>query len=99
MTLGIAAPRGLLVPYLAIGGAYGRFIGQLLKSSILPDANLHTFALIGAASFLGGSARMTISLCVILIETTGSVARGLPIMVTLMVAKWVGDWFSHENHS
>eukprot|EP01124_Arcella_intermedia_P007192 TRINITY_DN14358_c0_g1_i2.p1 TRINITY_DN14358_c0_g1~~TRINITY_DN14358_c0_g1_i2.p1 ORF type:complete len:769 (-),score=170.70 TRINITY_DN14358_c0_g1_i2:99-2159(-) len=94
ITLGIAAPSGLLVPCLAVGGAYGRLIGQWLQP-IMSDVNVHTFALVGAASFLGGTARMTISLCVILIETTGSVQRGLPIMVTLMVAKWVGDYFIH----
>ena len=53
-----------------------------------------TFALMGAASFLGGVVRMTISLTVILIETTNEITYGLPIMVTLMVAKWTGDIFN-----
>jgi chloride channel 7 len=42
----------------------------------------------------GGVVRMTISLTVILIEATGNMTYGFPIMVVLMVAKWVGDYFN-----
>ncbi len=45
-----------------------------------------TYALIGAASFLGGVVRMTISLTVILIESTNEIEYGLPIMITVMVS-------------
>lgn len=51
----------------------------------LADLYPGTYALIGAASFLGGVVRMTISLTVILIESTNEIDYGLPIMLTLMV--------------
>jgi len=43
---------------------------------------------------LSGMARITISLAVILMETTGEAEWGIPIFLTVMAAKWTGDLFN-----
>lgn len=52
------------------------------------------YALLGAASFLGGSMRMTVSLCIILLELTNSLLMLPLIMLVLLVSKTVGDSFN-----
>lgn len=95
-TYGVAVPSGLFVPSLLCGAAYGRFVSTLLINVIGYDHGIYsgTFSLIGAAAFLGGVVRMTISLTVILIESTNEISYGLPLMIVLMVAKWSGDLFN-----
>uniref|UniRef100_UPI0037E94EED H(+)/Cl(-) exchange transporter 6 n=1 Tax=Semicossyphus pulcher TaxID=241346 RepID=UPI0037E94EED len=93
-TYGVSVPSGLFVPSLLCGAAFGRLVANILKVKLGMDIYCGTFALIGAASFLGGVVRMTISLTVILIESTNEITYGLPIMITLMVAKWTGDFFN-----
>ncbi|OAA71383.1 voltage-gated chloride channel [Cordyceps fumosorosea ARSEF 2679] len=50
-----------------------------------------TYAIIGAAAALAGVTRMTVSIVVIMFELTGALTYVLPIMVAVMLAKWVGD--------
>ncbi|XP_031558101.1 chloride channel protein D-like isoform X2 [Actinia tenebrosa] len=99
---GSAVSSGLVVPMLFIGGVYGRIIGRAMVDLF----GVHTsgywawmdpgaFALIGAASFFGGVSRLTMSLTVIMMEITNDIQFLLPIMVAIMVAKWVGDFTTH----
>uniref|UniRef100_H2Z665 Chloride channel protein n=1 Tax=Ciona savignyi TaxID=51511 RepID=H2Z665_CIOSA len=99
LTYGSSVPSGLFVPCILCGAAYGRFVSSFLIFLYFQKIKTHiylgTFSLIGAAAFLGGVVRMTISLTVILIECTNEISLSLPIMVTLMVAKWIGDIANH----
>jgi chloride channel 3/4/5 len=51
----------------------------------------------GAAAMLGGTTRMTVSLVVICFELTGDVDYIVPIMLSVMTAKWVGDAFGTNS--
>lgn len=105
---GTAVSAGILVPMLFIGGLYGRTIGRMLVSILMAFQNQDAgywgwmdpgaFALIGAASFFGGVTRLTKAVTVIMIELTNDVQFLLPIMVSIMVAKWVGDFFTHPHY-
>jgi len=97
MVYGIAVPSGLFVPSLLAGAAFGRLFGHLLHkldhtSGTFADSG--TYALMGAAAVLGGMARMTISLTVILLEATGNMQYVLPLMMTLMAARFTGNVFN-----
>ena len=70
------------------------FINFLFFFFHLQGNNVAKYALIGAACQLGGTVRMTISLTVILLECTGDITFGLPVIMVLIIAKWVGDFFN-----
>ena len=93
ITYGLALPSGLFVPCIMAGAALGRLVGETFGL-----AGYHTspgsYALIGAAGMLGGVCRMTISITVIVIESTGNVTFMLPIAISIMLAKLVGDFFT-----
>jgi len=94
-TYGLSVSSGLFIPTLLTGAALGRFVGTVMEQYLdLSVDDPGKYALLGAAAMLGGVVRMTISLTVIMIEATGNLTYGFPIMVVLMVAKWVGDYFN-----
>ena len=93
---GIGVPSGLFVPSLLSGAAFGRLFGNLAVQYFPHLAFSNTYALIGAAAVLGGMARMTISLTVILLECTGNEQFVLPLMLTLMTARITGSLFNED---
>jgi chloride channel 3/4/5 len=108
-TFGLQIPAGIILPSMAIGGLYGRAVGltvQVLQQSWptlfvfgscdpdVPCVTPGTYAIIGAASALGGATRMTVSIVVIMFELTGALTYVLPIMIAVMISKWVGDAIS-----
>ncbi|KAG7984525.1 hypothetical protein I3843_04G164600 [Carya illinoinensis] len=92
LSYGIVAPAGLFVPVIVTGASYGRFVGMLVGSK--SNLNHGLYAVLGAASLLGGSMRMTVSLCVIILELTNNLLLLPLIMVVLLVSKTVADGFN-----
>ncbi|EON64378.1 hypothetical protein W97_03609 [Coniosporium apollinis CBS 100218] len=109
LTFGLQIPAGIILPSMAIGALYGRAVGLVVdvwqaahpgwivfaacepdKPCITPG----TYAIVGAASALGGATRLTVSIVVIMFELTGALTYVLPIMIAVMISKWVGDAIS-----
>jgi chloride channel 7 len=92
-TFGVNVPAGIFLPVLLSGAALGRLCGEIIYSQADDPSWVDPgkYALIGAAALMAGTSRMTISITVIILEATGSVALGLPLMLTVLAAKWTGD--------
>ena len=112
ITFGLQIPAGIILPSMAIGALYGRALGMIVEiwqanhassfifSACQPDVPCitpGTYAVIGAASALGGVTRMTVSIVVIMFELTGALTYVLPIMIAVMISKWIGDAFGHQG--
>jgi chloride channel 7 len=89
---GLALPSGLFVPVILTGAAYGRLVGMLIGSQSTLDHGL--FAVLGSAALLGGSMRMTVSVCVIMLELTNNLLLLPLVMLVLLISKLVADAFN-----
>ncbi|KAL1955869.1 hypothetical protein VTO42DRAFT_8027 [Malbranchea cinnamomea] len=112
ITFGLDIPAGIILPSLAIGALYGRALGiavEMLQKAYpefflfsacepdVPCITPGTYAIIGAASALGGATRMTASIVVIMFELTGALTYVIPIMIAVMLSKWCGDTFGKRG--
>ncbi|KAI9894713.1 MAG: hypothetical protein M1814_002069 [Vezdaea aestivalis] len=106
VTFGLQIPAGIILPSMAVGALYGRALGHVVQAwqqtfpramifgncePDIPCVTPGTYAIIGAASALGGVTRLTVSIVVIMFELTGALTYVLPIMIAVMISKWVGD--------
>lgn len=108
---GLSIPGGILMPSLVLGALVGRVTGivsgGIQKSvdaeylatctarSCLVSPSSH--AVVGAAAFMSGITKLTLSVVVIVCELTGAVSYILPIMVSVLTSKFVNDYLSVEN--
>lgn len=94
VTFGVALPTGMFMPTVLVGSSFGGYAGLLIKENYLSQVHPSDFALIGAAAFLAGSQRNIVSLCVILMEGTGNTKALIPVIMTVICARTVGDLLS-----
>ncbi|CAM0876621.1 unnamed protein product [Alopecurus aequalis] len=92
LSYGVVAPSGLFIPIILTGATYGRLVAILLGSHSDLDHGL--VAILGSASFLGGTLRMTVSVCVIIVELTNNLLLLPLIMLVLLISKTVADSFN-----
>jgi chloride channel 3/4/5 len=92
ITFGIKVPSGIIIPALDGGAFFGRLLGQAV-GGVSPGI----FAMVGAAAFLAGVSRMTLSLAVVMFELTGELEYVLPNMIAILIAKWVADALEKEG--
>ena len=112
ITFGLQIPAGIILPSMAVGALFGRAVGIVMEIWVhnhptffafdtcepdMPCVTPGTYAIIGAAAALGGVTRMTVSIVVIMFELTGALTYVLPIMIAVMVSKWVGDAFGKRG--
>jgi chloride channel 3/4/5 len=112
ITFGLQIPAGIILPSMAIGALFGRAVGIIMEIWVhnhptffafencepdVPCVTPGTYAIIGAAAALGGVTRMTVSIVVIMFELTGALTYVLPIMIAVMISKWVGDAFGKRG--
>ncbi|KAG0211925.1 hypothetical protein BGX28_007207 [Mortierella sp. GBA30] len=112
ITFGVKVPGGIFIPTMVAGAVFGRMVGLGVQWLIAkyPEHQLFQvcggdsmdciipglYAMIGAAACLSGVTRMTVSLVVIMFELTGAMTYALPIMMAVMIGKFVGDAFSPD---
>ena len=68
------------------------------SGSKLP-VSLTSYAVVGAAAYMGGATRMTLTTTVMVMETTGALQLIVPIMITVFVAKVCLARRPHFPHS
>ncbi|KAJ2660806.1 hypothetical protein IWW48_002789 [Coemansia sp. RSA 1200] len=109
VTFGIKVPSGLVLPSMSVGAIFGRIVGSYMEYLTRANAGSSVFAqcpvdsrcvipgiysLVGAGATLTGTTHTTIAVVAILMELTGNLIYTLPVLVGVMTARWVSEYFT-----
>lgn len=67
---------------------WGHSLNQMFPGGV---ADAGTYALIGAAAINGGVTRVTVSMTIIMLETSGNITYLLPLMITFIASRYAGN--------
>ena len=100
LTITISAPTGVLAPTIAVGAGLGRLIGEAGLTRLAIEMSgvgftipAHQLATAGAAAFAAGVTG-TVSVAVIVFELTNNLHLGLPVLVSVLTARFVASQLS-----
>lgn len=102
ITTSSALPAGIFVPSMSIGACLGRllaiFTNTYIKSPLgLTPVDPGPWATIGAAAFMCGSARLTVTIAIIILEITGDFRYIPGIAIAVVFAKMTGGFFTKSK--
>ncbi|XP_056613018.1 chloride channel protein 2-like isoform X2 [Triplophysa dalaica] len=99
LSITLPIPAGSFVPVFVIGAAFGRLVGEGM-ATLFPDGfetehGVHpiipgAYAVVGAAALTAGITH-TISTAVIMIELTGQIRYGLPILIAVILSNIISQ--------
>ncbi|EAL69414.1 chloride channel protein [Dictyostelium discoideum AX4] len=92
---GLWVAGGLFVPMMMVGAGFGRLFGQTI-SMWFTNIDSSIYALVGSAAMMAGYCRMTVCIVVIMVELTEGTQYLVPIILAVMISKWVGDFFNES---
>ena len=94
ITFGIFIPSGLFMPTLLTGSSLTGWAAIMIQRHLLPSMVPAHLALAGSTAMLAGIQRTTVSLCVIMMEATGQVKVLIPLIISVVTARYVADLFN-----
>jgi H+/Cl- antiporter ClcA len=97
LTYGSILPSGIFTPTVLIGASLGGAAGLRFQDMFDHDIPSSTFALLGVAAMLAGIQRSTVSISVILVEGTGQIKVLLPVIIVVLVARYVASFFHADG--
>uniref|UniRef100_A0A0R3RY87 Chloride channel protein n=1 Tax=Elaeophora elaphi TaxID=1147741 RepID=A0A0R3RY87_9BILA len=97
--ISLAVPAGIFVPSFVIGACGGRLIGEIMallypqgiRGPDGPQIFPGLYAVVGAAAYTG-SVTHSLSIAVIVCETTGQLSPLLPVLIALMIGNAISSF-------